>query len=70
MEDLKGMWKDYGNELKASNLLTEKLLRGSGDCHELFVVASVAHELERAAIALSRCGPIARDYVLRTRLTR
>ena len=54
----------------AKRALTEKLLRGSGDCHELFVVASVAHELERAAIALSRCGPIVRDYVLRTRLTR
>lgn len=50
--------------------LTEKLMRGSGDFHELFVVASVAHELERAATALSRCGPIVRDYVLRTRLTR
>jgi hypothetical protein len=62
---------DLGRQAHAAKrALTEKLLRGSGDCHELFVVASVAHELERAAIALSRCGPIVRDYVLRTRLTR
>jgi hypothetical protein len=62
---------DLGRQAHAGKrALTEKLLRGSGDFHELFVVASVAHELERAATALSRCGPIVRDYVLRTRLTR
>jgi hypothetical protein len=62
---------DLGRQAHAAKrALTEKLLRGSGDFHELFVVASVAHELERAATALSRCGPVVRDYVLRTRLTR
>jgi hypothetical protein len=54
----------------AKRALTEKLLRGPGDFHELFVVASLAHEFERAATALSRCGPIVRDHVLRTRLSR
>jgi hypothetical protein len=54
----------------AKRTLTEKLLRGPGDFHELFVVASLAHEFERAATALSRCGPIVRDYVLKTRLSR
>ena len=54
----------------AKRALTEKLLRGSGDFHQLFVVASLAHEFERAATSLSRCGPIVRDYVLRTRLSR
>jgi len=62
---------DLGRQAHAAKrALTEKLMRGSGDFHELFVIASVAHELERAAMALSRCGPIVRDYVLRTRLTR
>jgi hypothetical protein len=54
----------------AKRALTEKLLRGPGGFHELFVVASLAHEFERAAVALSRCGPIVRDYVLRSRLSR
>jgi hypothetical protein len=54
----------------AKRALTEKLLRGPGDFHELFVVASLAHEFERAATALSRCGPIVRDYILKTRLSR
>jgi hypothetical protein len=62
---------DLGRQAHAAKRgLTEKLLRGPGDFHELWVVASLAHEFERAATALSRCGPIVRDYVLRTRLTR
>jgi hypothetical protein len=62
---------DLGRQAHAAKRgLTEKLLRGPGDFHELFVVASLAHEFERAATGLSRCGPIVRDYVLRTRLTR
>jgi hypothetical protein len=54
----------------AKRALTEKLLRASADFHEVFVVSSLAQEFERAAMALSRCGPIARDYVLRTCFTR
>ena len=62
---------DHGRQAHAAKrALTEKLLRGSGDFHQLFVVASLAHEFERAATSLSRCGPIVRDYVLRTRLSR
>jgi hypothetical protein len=62
---------DHGRQAHAAKrALTEKLLRGPGDFHQLFVVASLAHEFERAATSLSRCGPIVRDYVLRTRLSR
>jgi len=62
---------DHGRQAHvAKRALTEKLLRGTGDFHQLFVVASLAHEFERAATSLSRCGPIVRDYVLRTRLSR
>jgi len=62
---------DHGRQAHAAKrVLTEKLLRGPGDFHQLFVVASLAHEFERAATSLSRCGPIVRDYVLRTRLSR
>jgi len=62
---------DHGRQAHAAKrALTEKLLRGSGDFHQLFVVANLAHEFERAATSLSRCGPIVRDYVLRTRLSR
>jgi hypothetical protein len=62
---------DLGRQTHAAKrALTEKLLRGSADFHQLYVVASLAHELEKAATSLSRCGPIVRDYVLRTRLSR
>src|SRR5262245_53499334 len=62
---------DHGRQAHAAKrALTEKLLRGSGDFQQLYVVASLAHEFERAATSLSRCGPIVRDYVLRTRLSR
>jgi len=50
--------------------ITERILRGSGDCHELYVLTTLADGFERAASTLARCGSIVRDEVLRTRLTR
>jgi hypothetical protein len=50
--------------------LTERILRGSGDCQELYVLTTLADGFERAASMLARCGSIVRDEVLRTRLTR
>jgi len=50
--------------------ITERILRGSGDCHELYVLTTLADGFERAASRLARCGSIVRDEVLRTRLTR
>jgi hypothetical protein len=44
--------------------LTEQLVRGPGDFHDLHVVGDIARELERAAAALARCGGIVRDHVL------
>ena len=54
----------------AKRAFTERLLRGSGDCRELYALTTVADGFERAASALSRCGAIVRDQVLRTRLAR
>jgi len=54
----------------AKRAFTERLLRGSGDCRELYTLTTVADGFERAASALSRCGAIVRDQVLRTRLAR
>jgi uncharacterized protein Yka (UPF0111/DUF47 family) len=54
----------------AKRAFTERLLRGSGDCRELYALTTVADGLERATSALSRCGAIVRDQVLRTRLAR
>jgi hypothetical protein len=56
--------------LAARRALTSRLLHGPGDFHLLFVVSDMAHGLERAAMALSRCGQIVRDCVLSTRLSR
>jgi hypothetical protein len=50
--------------------ITERILRGSGDCHELYVLTTLADGFDRAATMLARCGSIVRDEVLRTRLTR
>jgi hypothetical protein len=50
--------------------ITERVLRGSGDCHELYVLTTMADGFERAASILVRCGSIVRDEVLRARLTR
>ena len=54
----------------AKRAFTERLLRGSGDCRELYALTTVADGFERAASTLSRCGAIVRDQVLRTRLRR
>jgi hypothetical protein len=54
----------------ARRAITERILRGSGDCHELYVLTSLADGFERAALILARCGSIVRDEVLRTRLAR
>ena len=54
----------------ARRAFTERLLRGSSDCRELYALTTVADGLERAASTLSRCGAIVRDQVLRTRLAR
>jgi hypothetical protein len=62
---------DLGRQARtAKRLITEGLLHGQGDFHELYLVASIASGFERAAIALSRCGPVVRDYVLSTWLKR
>jgi hypothetical protein len=50
--------------------LTEHLLRSKGDCHELYVLTTMAHGFERTAALLARCGSIVRDQVLRSRLMR
>jgi hypothetical protein len=50
--------------------ITERVVRGSGDCHELYVLTTMADGFERAATILVRCGSIVRDEVLRMRLTR
>jgi hypothetical protein len=54
----------------ARRAITERILRGSGDCHELYVLTSLADGFERAALMLASCGSIVRDEVLRTRLAR
>ena len=54
----------------ARRAFTERLLRGSGDCRELYALTTVADGLDRTASTLSRCGAIVRDQVLRTRLAR
>jgi len=46
--------------------LTERLLRGSGDFHDLHVVGDVARGFERTSAAMARCGAMVRDHVLRT----
>jgi len=48
--------------------ITERLVLGSGDYHELYVMTAMAQWLDRAAAMLASCGPIVRDQVLRTRL--
>jgi hypothetical protein len=56
---------DLGREAHAAKrAITERLLHGPAEFHELYVVASITHGFEQAAAALSRCGPIVRDYVL------
>jgi hypothetical protein len=50
--------------------VTERILRGPADCHEFYVLTTMADRFERAATMLARCGSIVRDEVLRTRLTR
>jgi hypothetical protein len=50
--------------------ITERILRGAGDCQELYVLTTLADGFERTASMLARCGSIVRDEVLRTRLTR
>jgi hypothetical protein len=50
--------------------VTERILRGPGDCHDFYVLTTMADRFERAATMLARCGSIVRDEVLRTRLTR
>jgi len=46
--------------------LTERLLRGPGDFHDLHVVGDVARGFERTSTAIARCGAMVRDHVLRT----
>jgi hypothetical protein len=55
---------------RAKRALTERLLRGLGDCRELYVLTTMADGFERTASSLSRCASIVRDEVLRTRLPR
>jgi hypothetical protein len=50
--------------------ITERLVRGGCDCHELYVLTTMADGFERAAATLARCGSIVRDQVLRSRLAR
>jgi hypothetical protein len=50
--------------------LTERLLRGPGDFHDLHVVGDVARGFERTSIALARCGAMVRDHVLRSQPNR
>jgi hypothetical protein len=60
---------DCGRQASLSRrAITERLVRGSGDWHELYVVTTMAQGFERAAVRLARCGSIVRDQVLHTRL--
>jgi hypothetical protein len=62
---------DGGRQASLSRrAITERLLRGSGDWHELYVVTTMAQGFERAAASLARCGSIVRDQVLHARLCR
>ena len=45
-------------------VLTERLLRGPGDFHDLHVVGGMARGFEQTATSLSRCGAIVRDHLL------
>src|SRR5262249_40107890 len=54
----------------AKRTITERLLRGPGDFHNLYVLANLAQGFERAATSLARSGLIVRDHVLTTRLSR
>jgi hypothetical protein len=54
----------------AKRAVTERLLRGAGDCQEAYVLTMMAHSFERAATILARCGLMVRDNVLSTRLNR
>jgi hypothetical protein len=45
--------------------LTERLLRGPGNFHDVHVLGDVARGFERTSIALARCGAMVRDHVLR-----
>jgi hypothetical protein len=60
-----------GRQTNASRrTITERILRGAGDCQQLYVLTAMADGFERAATMLARCGSIVRDELLRTRLTR
>jgi hypothetical protein len=62
---------DLGRQARAARRgVTERLLRQPVESAEMFLLASIAHELERASASLARCGPILRDYVLSSCLNR
>jgi hypothetical protein len=44
-------------------------MRSHGDFQQLFVVVQLAEQFEGAATALSRCGPIVRDHVMKACLS-
>jgi uncharacterized protein Yka (UPF0111/DUF47 family) len=49
---------------QAQRAVTERLLRGAADFHDVYVVEKVARGLERATALVARCGVIVRDHVL------
>jgi len=58
---------DLGRQARAAKRgVTGQLLRRPPDCVELYLLAGIADNLERAAMSLSRCGPMLRDYVVIT----
>jgi hypothetical protein len=62
---------DLGHQARvAKRTVTRQLVRRPPDCLELHLLATIADHLERAALSLSRCGPMLRDYVVSTCLNR
>jgi len=56
---------DWSRQASAKKrVLTERLLRGPGNYHQLHVLGDMARGFELTAAALARCGAIIRDHVL------
>jgi hypothetical protein len=66
LSDIERLADLHRDAIEKRRALTERLLSGPGDAHDLHVVGDVARGLERTSAALARCGAMVRDHVLRT----
>jgi hypothetical protein len=66
LSDIERLADLHRDVIEKRRALTERLLRGPGNFHDLHVVGDVARGLERTSAALARCGAMVRDHVLRT----